>query len=281
MGETWQKIQQIANDIRVSRYFDIWLAFWAVCAIVGFACLIILAQQAQTDLTEKDVRVWIENATTINFPQFHIRFGGGENETIVSQMCWHMGSQMQIMSCVQEGVVQPGDTCFSVNSSYTVADQTIDGSERIQCFIESWITPGDTLMAFEFEGANVAAFGGNSYASIWFAPNSNAWIMLEKALYNQFDGPQLTEWRRSLLYHSTVSQLGHYNVTIIIGSFAVQHWDQVDSYTGWMSAGDIGGFAFFLVILHSIAMLVVGVFLNNNATFLGGKDDNGYGNLKS
>jgi hypothetical protein len=40
-------------------------------------------------------------------------------------------------------------------------------------------------MGFEVEGENVATFGGNSYATVWFAPNSNAWIMLEKALFNQ------------------------------------------------------------------------------------------------
>jgi len=277
MGETWIKIQQIAHDLKVSRYFDIWAGVWAIMAIVGFACMIILAQRAQNRLAERDIRIWLENATTINFPQFHVRFGGGENETIIDQQCTHMGVPLNVMPCQPyRGVVQPINRCVAINSSSVVANQNIVNTERIQCTIYTFITPGNSLMAFEFEGQNIATYGGNSYASVWFAANSNAWIMLEKALYDSDGNPEITEWHRSLLYHSTAYSPGVYNITVIIGSYAVEHWEQVDSYTGWMSAGDIGGFGFFLVIIHSIIMMIVGVFFKNNAVFLGGKEEAGY-----
>jgi len=45
----------------------------------------------------------------------------------------------------------------------------------------------------------------------------------------------------------------------------------MDIYNGWMTVGDIGGIAFFGVILHTIVMIIVGLFLANSSTFLGGE----------
>jgi hypothetical protein len=57
-------------------------------------------------------------------------------------------------------------------------------------------------------------------------------------------------------------------VSVIIESFGVEHYEQRSVYNGWMAMGDVGGFAFFLLILHTIVMLGVGVFLANDSRFL-------------
>jgi hypothetical protein len=69
-------------------------------------------------------------------------------------------------------------------------------------------------------------------------------------------------------YQSTVSFPGYYVVSTIIESFGVEHLEQRSLYNGWMAMGDVGGFAFFLLILHTIVMLGVGVFLANDSKFL-------------
>jgi len=118
----------------------------------------------------------------------------------------------------------------------------------------------------------VANFGGYSYSGTWFSADNAAWIMLEKAFYTS-SGQVLTMWDQTLLYHSTVAPPGVYNVSVILGSYMVQHWDQENMYNGWMSTGDVGGFAFFCIMIHTILMALVGIALDNNSTLLKGNKD--------
>jgi len=271
MAETPSNIKRILHDLQTSWYFRIWLLMWIVCAIVTFACLIILGSRSNKGNEHQDIQIWRENATTLNFPQFHIRVGGSESFVILSYQCSYMGTPLQTMACAGQ---QPSNQCFAVNSSGIAVANNISSPQeesRIECSIFTTNTSGSTLLAFEIEGANVASYGGNSYASVWFSANDRTWVMLEKAFYSA-SGQVLTLWDRTLLYHSTVSVPGSYNLTVILGSFIVQHWDQVNSYNGWMSTGDVGGFAFFCVIIHTILMAVVGIALDNNSTLLKDKD---------
>jgi len=105
--------------------------------------------------------------------------------------------------------------------------------------------------------------------------------MLEKSIWNSAS-QNITDWDRSLLYHSTVSVPGQYYIEVIIGSYNVWHIDQTDVYNGVMAMGDIGGFAFFLLVIHSIIMLFVGLCFLNNSTFLKntGSDSTDYSQLK-
>lgn len=51
----------------------------------------------------------------------------------------------------------------------------------------------------------------------------------------------------------------------------MRHIVEYDSYNGWMALGDIGGFAFFMMILHTMVMMCIGVCFNNDSQFLGGR----------
>jgi len=61
-----------------------------------------------------------------------------------------------------------------------------------------------------------------------------------------------------------------FNIDIKIGVFDVFHYEQTDFYTGWMATSDIGGAAFFLVIIHTIVMGLVSLCLENNSKYLKG-----------
>jgi len=267
MGETAYKIKEIIEDFKNSWYFRIWTFFWLICALVSFSALIILGSLSNLDNQQQDIRIWRENVSSLNFPQFHFRVGGQENVNFLNYNCWHLGMPVQIIACTNSR----GDDCFALSSSNISAPNNINApfeSARIDCTIITTNTSGNSLLAFEIEGNNIASYGGNSYASLWFAPNNFAWIMLEQAIYTPSSGPVLTEWDRTLLYHSSVAVPGFYNVSVILGSFYVEHWDQVASYNGWMSTGDVGGFTFFCVIIHSIVMILFGIVLDNNSKFL-------------
>lgn len=64
-----------------------------------------------------------------------------------------------------------------------------------------------------------------------------------------------------------------FRVVVGIRNFFVQHTQEVDTFNGWQSVGSIGGFIFFLVILHNILMFLVGFCLANDSKFLGGGAD--------
>jgi len=268
--DTRKNFEAIIHDLKHSWYFRIYALFWLVFALAVLSCLIILGQKSTKDLKEKDIRVWVENATSVAFPQFHFRVGGGENQQILSYNCWHSLSPIQTQPCSNGS---PLRSCFAVNSSLIfahnnyVSEQLED--ERIYCNITTINATGDTLLAFEIEGTNIAVYGGNSYASVWVAPNAFAWVMLQKSIYTPSSGPVLTEWERTLLYHDDeIAGVGQFTIAVIIGSFAVQHWDQIDSYTGWMAAGDIGGFSFLCIIVHTILMILIGICMPNDSIFL-------------
>jgi len=269
-----QKISNIFYQIfKNSWYFRIWVFFWIVCALAGFSCLIILGGRARINYNEKDVRTWIENATSIAFPQFHFRTTG--TELITSCTCSHQNTVLSGMQCQPfNGVIPPLSQCTAIDSSKVLAVQSESHSygdlsnSRIHCTIWTDGSSGNTLIDFGIEGKNVAYYGGNSYSGIWFAANDHTWIMLQKAIYKPGHGEATTEWNRNLLYHSTLQQTGLYNVSVIMSSFSVQHWEQIDAYNGWMGLGDIGGFVFFMLILHAILMIIIGFFMNNDSTFL-------------
>jgi len=271
MGETIKNFKDIIEDIRSSWYFRFWTLFWVICALAGFSCLIILGGKMSKNLKYEDVSVWRENVSTMSFPRFHFR--SDPENTFLDYQCFHEKRGLLPEKCqMWNGIQPPISTCFAISGSDITIPNNMSLStdhQRINCnILTNGSIVGNTLIAFELEGANVIAYGGNSYASIWMTANGNSWVMLEKATFQPVSGPTLTEWHRTLMYHSSLSIPGFYNVSIIIGSFNVLHWEQVNNYTGFMGLGDVGGFAFFMLILHTICMIVLGIFLDNNSNFL-------------
>jgi len=124
------------------------------------------------------------------------------------------------------------------------------------------------MISFEIEGQNIAQYGMNEFSSIWIAPNNHTWVLLDKGYVTYAGQDPKEEWERELVYHSTASIIGVYRISVILNRFFITHADQGDSYDGWMAMGDIGGFGYFLLIIHTIVMMTAGICLNNNSRFL-------------
>jgi hypothetical protein len=111
----------------------------------------------------------------------------------------------------------------------------------------------------------------SSVPRLWIAPNNNAWVLLTKRFWVEPSGNTIEEWERDLLYHSTQSSPGNYTVLLVIDDFTVATvLSRENYYTGFMAVGDIGGTAFFLVLVHTIAMMLVGCVIPNDSVFLNG-----------
>jgi len=172
-----------------SWYFRIWILLWIVCAIVGFICFIILSVYSASETEHKELSFWTEKAITLNFPRFHFRTIG--NEKILGVVCAHNNNYLNTSECAPwNGVVPPISNCVAANGeSFFATNSPTSNPEldpRIICLLfTNGTNDNNTLLAWETEGANVINFGGNSAASMWIAPNNDAWIQLNKFLYHQ------------------------------------------------------------------------------------------------
>jgi len=279
-GNTLHQIGHIIHDIKESWYFRIWGILWLACAIIVASILITLGQSSSQALTEKDVMVWVENApcTVIQFPRFHFHTGWDSTMQITNLTCFHNTAPVTVGPCPTQYSNGP-NTCFTVYadsfSTSALTSTVIWGDERILC---NMTTTGNStmlgsLVAFEIEGTDEESVGSNSYASIWIAPNNMAWVMLEKSIFTYANGGNITDWDRYLLYHSTQFTQNNYGIEVIIGNFEVWHIDQTDIYNGMMAMGDVGGFAYFMLIIHSILMIFIGLCFLNTSSFLQPQDE--------
>jgi len=81
----------------------------------------------------------------------------------------------------------------------------------------------------------------------------------------------LQSWQLDLEYRDTVSSPYSYTIETFIGSLVVAHYEMADRYDGWKSTADIGGFAFLVVIIQAIVMILFDFFLDKDSKFLSGK----------
>jgi len=277
MAETFFKIRQIIHDFRHSWYFRFWGILWVICAIVVFAILIVLGQTANQTFQQKDVRIWGENVSSIEFPSFHFRIGGDNpNDTFTDLHCEQNGISLTQRICAGYTGISSLKTCIAVDSEdyYAVQNNSNFGeyfTNSIRCNISTAGNVGDLLIAFEIENNNTVLVGPNSYAGIWIAPNARSWVELIKSTYTDSTGQIMNQWYRDLIYHSTVAVIGQYNVSVDVGRFWVTHVEQSDIYSGFMSMGDVGGFGFFMLVIHALLMIIIGICFANTSEFLGGK----------
>jgi len=273
MANTKLKITQIMEDIKNSWYFRFWLLFWIPCGLMAFVALIILGNISRQNQHHEDTKIWWENASEVYYPRFHFRLPENEG-SIAGVNCVYDGTQTLSHSTCQSwrGLNMDISQCVALDSQGFGVQNSMKDSpwqETIQCNVTA-VSPTNTslLLAWEIEDYSTNAdVGGNSYASIWIAPTTNAHVGLSKSV-TTFDHKPLNLWFRNLVYHSTVSEYGTYTVTIEMMSFGIFHYDKMNMYNPWRAVGDIGGFAFFVTLLHIAMMLIVGVCLSNTSTFL-------------
>jgi len=280
-GYTIERIKQIAHDIANSWYFRSWALFWLLGALTTFSALIILSSQANFDKHNEAIQTWVENASSIQLPNFHFRLNHRGDEVFSNLQCIYDNTILAYHPCQAfHGFQPPQNQCLAIwADAFTIYQNwNIQGPPpRIQCTAETFGSgPQDNLiMAFSLEGQY--GFGGGPFSSTFFAPNDDAWIMLELNMFKlNRHTPSIPLWQQSVIYHSTNSQPNFYNVSVMLGSFFVNHWEPKDIYNGWMTIGNIGGVAFFMVCIQAVAMVFFGIFLTNNSTFLDGTGDKGY-----
>jgi len=284
-GEVVLRCRRIIHDLKNSWYFRGWIVFWVCLAIVWFVGLGFMANRSVDASQHKVQQYYVDHERSIQFPPYQLRFPLGEAETLNDPTCFYGYYQNISVPIVSLKCLKPitggdniHDWCLQVN---TAGIKAIRGNgytdphanNRLTCIVN--ITGG--LIPIAEQGIQVAfeilrdhAYGPNSGASLWISPNNNAWVLLTKAFFNGRES-----WERNLLYHSSKSQPGYWQITALIDSFSVDRYEDQVVYDGWMAAADIGGFITFLTIWHVLIMLLIGLFCVNNSTFLKNDDTDG------
>jgi len=280
MGAFLENVKLIIDDLKSSWYFRLWSFFWLFCAVTVFAALIILGRRTTFDTEYRDMHVWMENATSITFPDFHVRINRIDDpngQVISKDYCTHRNMPVTTKDCVWRGQTLPSNKCFYVvGSSITVANNwntLMQGDAFITCYVNTTGSEPDGNDLIVWEDELDPTFGDIDSHSIWIAPGKGSRVDLDMEVYDSHEG-SFTFWHKKLIQHSSVITNSHYRVTTMIASFNVPHFYQQNSYNGWMGVADVGGFAFFTIILHTIVMMILGICLDNDSRFL--KGDSGH-----
>jgi len=252
------------DDLKHSWYFRIWVFAWLFCAVITFICLIILGQRATTVQKEQPWRLWIENAQEIAYPSFTIKTNYDEaNSTITNVFCeWGSRNQHPVIvptsNCANG---EPTTRCVFVGSSGYFASQQ---ENHLDCKINVTApNSGDKILLFQiYEQADFGA------SITWVSPNDNAVIYLTKTVIESKGKDPSVIWQHQINYHSSVVEGNFFAVRFSFDTFAVFHWQEDTGFDTWLSVGGIGGFAFFMLIMHTIFMTIVGTCLPNESKFL-------------
>jgi len=273
IGDSFRKV---VDDLKNSWYFRIWALFFLTLVILFIVAFSVLVHQSGVAASQGAQMVVSQEVETIDFPRFHFRVFNGDAIRLTSANCFFLGHTppfpIHEVNCASNwGYPYNSSTsyCTAFVAESLIATRGHFNTSRIQCNVVATpvnSTDTDALIAFEVEGFR--NYGINDGASIWIAPNNNAWVMLTKVIWNE-RGSSRVEWERFLLYHSTVRVPGIYNVQISIADWHVDTYITKENYyTGWMALGDIGGVAILFVFFHMILMFIAGLCVSNNSSFL-------------
>lgn len=270
MGETRNKAFLFLDDLKQSWYFRAWFGLWVVCFIAWIVALGVTSHRAGQGTSEKDWRLWVENVTSMNWPTFSFHTSWDDEPTLSfvpnSLKCTQESTSasshnllLQPKLCSQETQM---DKCFSISTDVKAKPDKY-GITYILCSFDTigLLNGENTLIGFQIQ----ESFG----QPVWIAPTQDAWVLLSKAIFKPEGSAQIPFWSSKLVYHSSVdANQTSYKVAVIIDTFLVFHYDEYDFYTGLMNAADLGGFAYFLFLLMTVVMILVGIILDNDSSFL-------------
>jgi len=268
MGALSSKVGVVVEDLKSSWYFRLWLLFWIVCAALSFGSLIVLGSRSSLLSKHSVWESWVESATSMNYPQFSFFLADDEStNTLTDVVCTRGGGLILHKYPCANGLPYPG-RCVMIDGTGVEASQLMN---NLRCTV-NLTSPSSATKIMGFNIVNDQDFGTNV---LWIAPSQNSEIQLEASKVTSYTTSSVkTLWRKVLFYLTTVVETGttqYYEIAVKIGNFNIIHF-QEDSptYVGWMAVGEIGGFAFFCVILHTLVMGFFGLFLENNSKFLKG-----------
>jgi len=287
----FQAIKDIAEDLKNSWYFRIWSLLWVVCAIVSFVALIILSRASNAAQDKPSFRMWTEMKSSINYPNLYVflSYGEYEAENIKNINCVFGPNNVTVDVTGCDGGNQYTGECQMIvaNTTTSVYPPSTNPSyyqepEGIWCEIYTDYNttagkgPYNTMIGIVAD--DTAAF------PTYMNPGAVSWMTMEQEVVTdkQFNGGKPVSFFRlqSTIISNQAPDGARMAFFVGFATFSVTHFETIDFFNGWMGVGAIGGFGFFLYILHAAIMGIIGLFITNNSVFLlGGAKRSTYDNL--
>jgi len=262
MGNLSTKIHEFREDFGNSWWFRFWVVAWVISFIFAFTALILFGARSSEDQSEKGWRMWISEHDSIAFPSFQFRTDLDElTSTIASAQClWKDGELAKQIKC----------TTDDPNTSVEFFPEGFAGSKTwnsLRCYVNvSAPANADSYLAF---GVTAGRTLDRTDAFHYILPTRGAFVSLRLSRAKAHD-KTVDFWGVQLSYRNSIKPTTFtYDVILQIDSFHVFNYEETTWYTGWMSAADIGGFAFFMYIIHWIFTTFLGIFMERHSKFLG------------
>eukprot|EP01120_Amphizonella_sp_Union-15-10_P002661 TRINITY_DN12968_c0_g1_i1.p1 TRINITY_DN12968_c0_g1~~TRINITY_DN12968_c0_g1_i1.p1 ORF type:complete len:311 (-),score=33.32 TRINITY_DN12968_c0_g1_i1:1-888(-) len=260
-GYTFLKARLIALDFTDSPYFRCWFALWFICVLFAFFAIITLGPIARPTVNR-----YLEDHDFLYYPDFILRYVGTESK-IQSVACFF--NESLLLNSTRCPGQNNDSSCVQVLASNFFTSSSLLRYERIKCtvLVSQPLGPENNMIKWEIVGQSDQSIDPSS---IYIRPNDDAWILLTKSVYWSKNGASQDLYDKKLVYHTTLYRFSTFNLTIFFDTYKV--WNYVEkSYPGWSSIAQIGGFWFFLVVMHSLAMVGVGCIFPNMSGFLRGE----------
>ncbi|PRP83582.1 hypothetical protein PROFUN_09131 [Planoprotostelium fungivorum] len=273
------RIGVIVDDLKSSWYFRVYALLWLVCAITGFVGLIHFGKEATRLSNEHSQRSYLVKTDSQTFPNIGFLIpNNGPN-----------GQEYQILSLDCTGPTVDGVNATTQPKLITKScSDTIFFKEQKRCL---YVQTDKVIKSVDEALRCVATFNNTVAGEHVEIIMSNDVNLARNPQYLVGTTQDITLskiykddeffFRRTANERNGASDVTLFHATFRFADLYEHH--QVtddDAYTRWQSAADIGGFGFFLYILHSIVMFFVSLFLENNSVFLnGGAKTGSYQNL--
>jgi len=270
-------LRLIIDDFKTSWYFRVWVLLWVVCAIISFVALGILSHSSSENQLKPGWRIWIDEPGQLNYPDFYFSLLPGENisVSISSQNCYNQNHSISIPITGCDGAVGLSE-CFvmqssSIVSKYTEAARTFPfwAGSHIFCDINITVenpTADDTMLA-------VGVYNTDRIFPKFIFPGTVAEIRIEEEVIQPKGQSGMVRHRLEQNYESDRNSHAAFTVFFRFAHWRVMHFEETNLFNGWMGVGEIGGFVFFLYLLHTITMAIIGICLPNTSKFLGGNTE--------
>jgi len=287
MTATIGRIRDLVSDLKSNWYVRVWVLIWMVLALVAFICLIELGHQSQESQNRPEIATWYTNESSLNLPDFHFHTDGVD--VISSISCSFFGQPVPGGDCTPwPGPFQPTPyNCRAVFASQiTVFSKNSPDPLNLGVDCNITVVGNDTsfgqILGWGFDGWGSFISGPVGHTAFWLHPTQGAVINLIKGEIDISKKIIIDDWNANLMYMSSNSTSGFFRVRTNVRGFGVFHNALVNVFNGWKAVGDIGGFAFFMVFLHTIVMIIVGVMLSKHeSAFLNSHNNAGHAPVAS
>jgi len=270
-----EKFKLIIPDLIEGWYCRVWAVLMFCVFASAFSGLVVFSLDSSYNSNRLDWNMFFTIQDEVKYPAFYFRTerNGLNDPTFLRANCsLDLGRTrlpLQLQQCGGEFKNFTGRCLLSPNTEEVNRANRRDGTGMIFCQFQMQVTPSlnsqDEILLFGIDGESREF---RTFRHSYLFPNNMTHIGLERIEIRPMFRPVEYNWIKTVNYLSSDHSPGFYHVGVQIDSFRQIHYVQGNDDPGFVAVGDIGGFTYFLLLIHIVLMFFVGFCLPNKSKFL-------------